>query len=79
MIRKIRRIMCLPIKLYQYVISPSLPSNCRYYPSCSHYALNAIEHYGVFKGLFLTCRRLLKCHPWSQGGYDPVLPNKEKI
>jgi putative membrane protein insertion efficiency factor len=79
MIRKIRRIMCLPIKLYQYVISPSLPPNCRYYPSCSHYALNAIEHYGVFKGLFLTCRRLLKCHPWSQGGYDPVLPNKEKI
>lgn len=75
----IRKLICLSIRLYQYIISPSLKSSCRFYPTCSQYALNAIEHYGVFKGLFFTCRRILKCHPWSCGGYDPVLPNKEKM
>lgn len=50
-----------------------MPPCCRFYPSCSHYALQAIRIHGVFKGLWLTCRRLLRCHPWSDGGYDPVL------
>nr|WP_274519308.1 membrane protein insertion efficiency factor YidD [Legionella lansingensis] len=51
---------------------------CRYYPSCSQYALMAIKHFGVVKGGWLACRRLLRCHPWAAGGYDPVLPNEEK-
>ncbi|WP_456298572.1 membrane protein insertion efficiency factor YidD [Legionella clemsonensis] len=51
---------------------------CRYYPSCSQYALMAIKHFGVFKGVWLASRRLLRCHPWAAGGYDPILPNKEK-
>lgn len=75
----IRQLISFPIKVYQYAISPCLPSRCRFYPSCSEYAINAIEHFGVFKGCFIACHRLLKCHPWSQGGYDPVLPKKEKL
>ena len=73
-----RKIICLPIRLYQYVISPWLIPRCRFYPSCSNYTLHAIEHYGVLKGLCFAGCRLLKCHPWSCGGYDPVIPNKEK-
>lgn len=75
----IRKLICVPIKLYQYVISPCLKPSCRFYPSCSHYALEAIDHYGVLKGLSLAIRRLLRCQPWSYGGYDPVLPKKEKL
>lgn len=75
----IRKVACLPIKLYRYVISPCLTPRCRFYPSCSQYALQAIENYGVARGLFFIGRRLLRCHPWSCGGYDPVLPNKEKV
>lgn len=78
-IRIIRNIICFAIRSYQYVISPCLGSRCRFHPSCSHYAIDALEHYGVLKGLFFACCRLLKCHPWSRGGYDPILPNKEKI
>ena len=52
---------------------------CRFYPSCSQYALNAINQCGVAKGLWLASRRLLRCHPWADGGYDPVLPNEEKL
>lgn len=72
-----RQLIGFPVKLYQYLIRPLLPPSCRFYPSCSEYALNAFEHHGVFKGLKLTCCRLLRCHPWCEGGYDPVLPNKE--
>lgn len=75
----IRKLMCVPIKLYQYLISPCLKQSCRFYPSCSNYALQAIEHYGVLKGVGLAFRRLLRCQPWSCGGYDPVLPKKEKF
>lgn len=74
----IRQIISFPIKVYQYVISPCFQSRCRFYPSCSKYAIDAIEHFGVVKGFYLACNRLLRCHPWSCGGYDPVLPNKEK-
>jgi len=73
-----RKVICLPIKLYQYMLSPFLTPSCRFYPSCSQYALGAIEHHGISKGLWLTCRRVLRCHPWSAGGYDPVSPNEEK-
>ncbi|WP_293267959.1 membrane protein insertion efficiency factor YidD [Neptunomonas sp.] len=62
------------IRIYQYAISPFLGSNCRFYPSCSHYMLEAIETHGLFKGLGLGCRRILKCHPWHEGGIDQVPP-----
>jgi len=60
------------IFLYQKMISPWLPSSCRFYPSCSNYSKNAILKHGIFKGIFLTLKRLLKCHPFHSGGYDPV-------
>lgn len=61
------------IRLYQLLISPLLPPNsCRFYPSCSAYSIDAFEHYGVWKGTWLTMRRISKCHPWHAGGYDPV-------
>nr|WP_242601623.1 membrane protein insertion efficiency factor YidD [Legionella rubrilucens] len=52
--------------------------SCRFYPSCSQYALTAIRCFGVVKGIKLACCRLMRCHPWCDGGYDPVLPNEEK-
>ena len=60
------------IRAYQVVISPWLPPACRFYPSCSHYALMAFEAHGFFRGTGLTLRRLLRCQPFSRGGYDPV-------
>ncbi len=77
--RIIRTISCLPIRFYQYAISPCLRSSCRFYPTCSHYAQDAIMHLGVWRGGIKAMTRLLRCHPWAQGGYDPVLPNKEKV
>jgi hypothetical protein len=60
------------IWLYQAALSPLLPPACRFYPSCSHYAAEAIERRGVAVGLWLAALRLLRCHPWHPGGYDPV-------
>ncbi|MCU0288848.1 MAG: membrane protein insertion efficiency factor YidD [Acidobacteria bacterium] len=60
------------IRLYQLVVSPVIGSNCRFYPSCSQYAYKAIDIHGPAKGIFLTAKRLLKCHPFHPGGYDPV-------
>jgi putative membrane protein insertion efficiency factor len=74
----LRQIVCFPIKLYQYLISPLLKPSCRYYPSCSQYAESAIRHHGIGNGLWMALKRVLRCHPWSRGGYDPVLPNDEK-
>lgn len=74
----LRQIVCLPIKAYQYLISPLLKPCCRYYPSCSGYAESAINEYGIAKGLWMAFKRLARCHPWSRGGYDPVLPKNEK-
>ncbi|MGD9659709.1 MAG: membrane protein insertion efficiency factor YidD [Porticoccaceae bacterium] len=62
------------IKAYAYLISPFLGVNCRFYPSCSAYAQEAIESHGVLKGSWLTLRRLSKCHPFHTGGCDPVPP-----
>ncbi|MCL9683118.1 membrane protein insertion efficiency factor YidD [Legionella maioricensis] len=75
----IQKIVCLPIRLYQYLISPLIKPCCRFYPSCSQYAISAIKQHGVAKGIWMACKRLLRCHPWSRGGYDPVLPNDEKL
>ncbi|MGC8826262.1 MAG: membrane protein insertion efficiency factor YidD [Anaerolineae bacterium] len=60
------------IKLYQMTISRLLPPSCRFYPTCSHYTYQAIDKYGVLKGGWLGLRRLLRCHPFNPGGYDPV-------
>ncbi len=60
------------IRIYQRVLSPLLPPSCRFVPSCSQYGLEAITHYGVFKGGWLAVRRLVRCHPFNPGGYDPV-------
>jgi putative membrane protein insertion efficiency factor len=60
------------IRFYQRHISPAMPPACRYLPTCSHYGHEAVERYGVAKGGWLTLRRLLRCHPFSAGGYDPV-------
>lgn len=65
------------IKLYQKYISPGLPPSCRFYPTCSQYALEAFETRGAFVGFFLTIFRLLRCNPLFKGGYDPV-PQKRK-
>jgi hypothetical protein len=60
------------IRGYQKFISPILPPSCRYTPSCSQYTLQAVEKYGIFKGLWLGLKRILRCHPFTKGGYDPV-------
>ena len=61
-----------PILLYQRFISPAIPRRCKYEPTCSRYAAEAIRGYGVWRGLVLAAWRLLRCNPWSHGGYDPV-------
>lgn len=76
--RILRRIVCLPILLYQVLVRPVMRPCCRFYPSCSDYALTAIQCYGFFVGLKLAFCRLLRCHPWSDGGYDPVLSKSKK-
>ncbi|MBS0626631.1 MAG: membrane protein insertion efficiency factor YidD [Verrucomicrobia bacterium] len=65
-----RKLLYLLIKFYQLAISPFLGNCCRFYPSCSDYARQALEKHGLTKGLTLTCKRLCKCHPWNKGGVD---------
>ena len=67
-----RRLVLAPIRGYQRVLSPLLPRRCKYEPTCSRYATQAIEQYGILRGLVLAAWRLLRCNPWSHGGYDPV-------
>ncbi|TDQ55535.1 membrane protein insertion efficiency factor YidD [Actinorugispora endophytica] len=70
------RVLILPIRGYQRFISPLFPPVCRFYPSCSSYAVEALRVHGAFRGLWLTVRRLGKCHPFHPGGLDPVPPRK---
>ncbi len=60
------------IHIYRYLLSPWIGNQCRFYPTCSHYSEEALNRYGFFIGSYLTLRRLIKCHPWHQGGLDPV-------
>lgn len=73
---RIKSILSYPfillIRFYQYVISPALGPKCRYTPTCSQYAIEALKKYGPVKGLWLTIKRIGKCHPWGGSGYDPV-------
>lgn len=68
----IKAVLIMPIRFYQYFISPWLGHNCRFTPTCSAYAIEAIETHGALKGLWLGMRRLGRCHPWGPGGCDPV-------
>jgi len=67
-----RWLLIFLVRGYQVVISPLLPSTCRFYPSCSAYAVEALERHGAWRGAKLTIRRLARCHPFHPGGYDPV-------
>ena len=64
--------LLLLIRAYQVAISPMLGNRCRFYPSCSEYSLGALRRHGLFKGMWLSVRRVGRCHPWHPGGYDPV-------
>jgi putative membrane protein insertion efficiency factor len=68
----LRRLAVLPIRVYQRLLSPLFGARCKYYPSCSEYAAQAIGRFGILRGLVLTGWRLLRCNPWSHGGFDPV-------
>jgi len=65
------------IKGYQIFISPLTPATCRYHPTCSHYAIEALKVHGLFKGGWLALKRILSCHPWGGKGYDPVPPKEQ--
>lgn len=64
--------LILIIRIYQIFISPLTPATCRFYPTCSTYFIQALEKYGLIKGTYLGIRRILRCHPWNPGGYDPL-------
>jgi hypothetical protein len=80
----VQRVLAAPligaIVVYQRVISPMTPPTCRYYPSCSAYALTAIQRFGPFKGTWLAVKRLVRCHPWTAGGVDhvPAAPARQE-
>lgn len=67
-----KRLIIFIIKIYQLLISRLTPNKCRFYPSCSNYSIEAIEKYGAMKGTYLSVLRILKCNPFSTGGYDPL-------
>jgi putative membrane protein insertion efficiency factor len=75
-LKSILKILAIPfiilIKIYQLLVSPLLPPSCRFTPTCSHYTLEALKKYGLFKGSWLGVKRILRCHPWGRSGYDPV-------
>jgi putative membrane protein insertion efficiency factor len=65
-------VVLVPIRAYQWLISPLLPASCRYQPTCSTYAIEALRRHGLLRGLAITVKRLMRCHPWGGSGYDPV-------
>ena len=77
MSRLLARLLVLPIRAYQLLVSPLLGPRCRFYPSCSAYAVEALTSHGPVRGSWLAVRRLLRCHPWNPGGLDPVPPTHQ--
>ena len=73
-----KKILIALIKFYQAAISPHLGANCKYIPTCSQYAIEALKKHGPFRGLYLTIKRILSCNPWGASGYDPVPEPKAK-
>jgi uncharacterized protein len=71
-------ILCFVIRIYQIFLSRLFLPSCRFHPSCSFYAIESFKHKGPIIGSFYIIKRLLRCHPWATGGYDPVEPNEEK-
>ncbi len=67
-----KKILILIIRFYQKFISPIKPASCRFYPTCSQYAIEAINKYGLIKGGYKSIRRIMRCHPFNEGGYDPL-------
>jgi hypothetical protein len=67
-----KRLLILGVRAYQVSLGPLLPASCRYYPTCSAYAIEALERHGAVRGAWLSVRRILRCHPFRAGGYDPV-------
>lgn len=74
----IRRLLLLLITVYKKAVSPVLPPSCRFYPGCADYAAGAVRAHGAARGTLLAARRLLKCHPYHPGGYDPVPPAEDE-
>ncbi|MAL53212.1 MAG: membrane protein insertion efficiency factor YidD [Gammaproteobacteria bacterium] len=72
MLKILNYLLILPIKLYQILLSPLIGPSCRFTPTCSNYAIEAINRYGPFKGFWLAIKRISKCHPWGDSGHDPV-------
>lgn len=68
----LRRVLISCVRGYQLMISPHLPPSCRYYPTCSHYAIEALQKYGAWRGGWMAVRRIARCHPFHAGGFDPV-------
>lgn len=73
-----KKILISSVHFYQKRISPMSPPTCRFYPTCSNYALEAVAEHGSLKGSFMAAKRILKCHPLHEGGFDPVPVNKKK-
>jgi putative membrane protein insertion efficiency factor len=68
----VKILLIIPIRIYRIAISPMMAAHCRFHPSCSAYAEEAISRFGALRGMYLTTHRLLRCHPWAEGGLDPV-------
>lgn len=77
MLRPMKALLLLLIRAYRTLISPLFPPTCRFQPTCSQYALTAVERFGPIKGSWLAVRRITRCHPFHPGGYDPVPPQEE--
>lgn len=73
-----KQILIVVIRAYQLVLSPLMGSQCRFQPTCSHYAIEALQKHGAWRGSWLALKRIGRCHPWHPGGYDPVPPNQHE-
>lgn len=77
--KRLLLVLIAPIRAYQYIHPAFFRGTCRFYPTCSHYAIESLETHGAIKGFYLAVFRILRCHPFCKGGYDPVPPRKELL